>query len=417
MASLRFLLGMLPGTAKFESDSDKLRKDYFEFKKFESSEELKNFESLEREVDTSEFKQKIKNIKSLKYKGSKEFDQEKEYHKLLKSKPFRKYQKLTALNPAENSPENQQLKTLENSPEIKRKKELEIIIGSEKFIEAKKYLSLSFEDKFQLSDEYKKQMEYNNLKNSEKILWYKKIKRKYPFSEIEKWDMVFEDKFDTGKLDAKTWMNKYFNGDSILKKGYVLADDKHAFTEGKNIEIFDKKLRIVTRREKSKCLVWNPVLGFYEKEFEYTSDLISSAKGFKSKYGIFEAKVRVANSGVTQAFSLMADQILPHIDIFRFEKGKMNAGNFWMNGPGMNKAVSSTGGGKFFKDFFIYSLEWQPGKLTWRVNGLVFKEQTTGLPEKEMYMVFNASLKEKAKEVGIPSSLEIDWVRVYNKKQ
>ena len=417
MASLRFLLGMLPGTAKFESDSDNLRKDYFEFKKFESSEELKNFESLEREVDTSDFKHKIKNLKSLKYKGSKEYDLEKEYRKLLKSKPFRKYQKLTALNPTDGTPENQQLNILETSPEIKRVKELEVIISSEKFIEAKKYLSLSFEDKFQISDEYKKQMEYNNLKNSEKILWYKRIKRKYPFNEIEKWDMVFEDKFDTGKLDEKTWMNKYFNGDSILKKGYVLADDKHSFTEGKNLEIFDKKLRIITRREKSKCFVWNPVLGFYEKEFDFTSDLISSAKGFKSKYGIFEAKVRIANSGVTQAFSLMTDQILPHIDIFRFEKGKMYAGNFWMNGKGMNKTISSTGGSKFFKDFFIYSLEWQPGKLIWRVNGIVFKEQTTGLPEKEMYMVFNASLKEKAKEIGIPSSLEIDWVRVYTRKQ
>ena len=243
------------------------------------------------------------------------------------------------------------------------------------------------------------------------------MKKKYPFTEVEKWELVFEDLFETEKLNNKIWMNRYLHGENILKKGYVLADDKHAFTDGKNVEIFDKKLRIVTRREKANCMVWNTSLGFYEKEFEFTSDLVSSAKGFKRQYGTYEAKVRVANSGVTQAFSLMSDQILPHIDIFRMEKAKLFAGNFWNGGSGISKSQSSTGGGKFTKDFFIYSLEWQPGKLIWRINGLVFKEQTTGVPDKGMFMIFNASLKEKAKEAGIPSSLEIDWVRVYKKKE
>jgi beta-glucanase (GH16 family) len=210
-------------------------------------------------------------------------------------------------------------------------------------------------------------------------------------------------------------MTRYLYGDKILNNGYVLTDDKHAFTDGKNVEFLDNRLKIVTRREKAKSLVWNPVLGFYEKEFEFTSDLISSAKGYTGQYGIYEAKVRVGNSGVTQAFSLMCDQILPHIDIFRLEKGKLSAGNFW-NGSTPGKSISSTGGGKFTKDFFIYSLEWQPGKLTWRINGLVFKEQKTGIPDKGMYMIFNSSLKEKAREDGIPSTLEIDWIRVYKKK-
>ena len=62
MASLRFLFGMIPGTAKFESESDQLRKDYVEYKKFETSDELKYFESLEKEVTSSEFIQKVKKI-------------------------------------------------------------------------------------------------------------------------------------------------------------------------------------------------------------------------------------------------------------------------------------------------------------------------------------------------------------------
>lgn len=66
-------------------------------------------------------------------------------------------------------------------------------------------------------------------------------------------------------------MNRYLNGDKILNKGYSMADDKHAFTEGKNLGIIDKKLRILTRREKAKGLVWDMARGFYEKEFDFSS--------------------------------------------------------------------------------------------------------------------------------------------------
>ncbi len=416
MASLRFLFGMIPGTAKLEAKSDQLRKDYIEFKKFQTSDDLKHFESLEKEVTSGEFSQKVKKIKALKYKGSNEYAQEKEYLKLMKSKPFLKYQKLSGAKPAEDSPEYQELKNLESSPEKKRVDELDKIIKSDEFQESKKYLSLSSKERYEHSEEFKKQQELDQLKKSEKIMWYQLIMKKYPFSEVEKWEIDFEDKFESGKLDSKIWMNRYFYGDKILNNGYVFPDDKHAFTDGKNIEFLDKKLRINTRRENAKCLVWNPTLGFFEKEFEFTSDMISSAKGYTTQYGIYEAKVKVADSGVTQAFSLMTDQILPHIDVFRLEKGKLFAGNFWEEGKVPAKSISSTSGAKFTKDFFIYSLEWQPGILIWKINGLVFKKQTTGVPEKGLYIVFNSSLKEKAKESGIPSSLEIDWVRVYKKK-
>jgi beta-glucanase (GH16 family) len=205
-------------------------------------------------------------------------------------------------------------------------------------------------------------------------------------------------------------------GDKILKKGYVIADDRHAFTEGKNLEIIDKKLRIVTRKEKSKGLVWDAKLGFYEKEFDFSSDLISSANSFSQAYGVIEAKVKFGNSSVTQAFSLMSDQILPHIDVVKFEKGKVYASSFWNNGSGISKSVSSAGGGKYTGDYHIYTLIWEAGKITWKINGIEFKVHTTGVPDKPLFLVFNSSLKEKSGESGIPSAFEIDWVRVYKAK-
>ena len=407
MASLRFLFGMIPATSKYESESDKLRSDYQEYKKFEVSDELKHFQELEKEVTSADFQQRVKTIKSRNFKQTEEFKKEQEYRKLLKSPVVKSYFK---------KKDKEEGKALSESSEVKRMFELGDYVKSEKFAEVKKYMSLSANQKFQQSEEYKKQQEYLGLVKSEKIIWYKKILKKYPFSWVEKWDVTFEDTFASSKPDSNTWMNRYLHGDSILNKAYVMADDKHAFTEGKNLEIIDKKLRILTRREKAKGLVWNPAHGFYEKEFDFSSDMISSAKSFSQAYGIIEAKVKFGKSEVSQAFSLMSGQMLPHIDVVKFEKGKIFAANFWKGASQISKSVSSAGGGKYTSDYHIFTLIWEAGKLTWKVNGVEFKVQTEGVPDKAMFLVFNSSLKEKASDAGIPSAFEIDWVRVYKSK-
>ena len=50
MASLSFLLGMVPSTEKVEAADDKIRADFQAYKEYESSEELKHFLELEKEV-------------------------------------------------------------------------------------------------------------------------------------------------------------------------------------------------------------------------------------------------------------------------------------------------------------------------------------------------------------------------------
>ena len=48
MASLSFLLGMVPSTEKVETADDQLRADYKSFKEYENSEELKHYLELEK---------------------------------------------------------------------------------------------------------------------------------------------------------------------------------------------------------------------------------------------------------------------------------------------------------------------------------------------------------------------------------
>ena len=389
-------------------DSQKL-KDYNAFK---TSDTLNKFAELEKFTNSKELSKAKADMPPKDFKGSAEASKEKEFLNLKKSSEIKNHFKFEV-----SSPYKEYLR-IENSEDLKKFSDLKTYVDSEKFKKQKEYLKLAGKKKYELSEEFKKESEYNTLKKSEKIVWYQKTKKKYPFSEIEKWDLAFEDKFDSNKLDAKKWMTRYVNGDKIMNKAYVLEDDLHAFADGKNLEVSSGKLNILTKQEEVKGLYWSPVFGFAEKDFAYSSDMVSTAKGFNQKNGVFKAKVKLGKSGVTQAFSLMTDQILPHVDVFKLENNKLFAGNFWKTSDknGFSKSIDKTGGSRYSNDFHIFSLEWGEGKMVWKINDLVFKVSSQGLPESEMHLCFNSSLKETAKSRNLPSKMEVEWVRVYKKK-
>ena len=336
MASLSFLLGMVPSTEKVETADDQLRADYKAFKDYENSEELKHFLELEKEVKSNAFKVRKKRMKKAEYKDSEEF---------------------------------------------------------------------------------KKETEFQVLKKSDKVVWFYKTKKKYPFKEIERWDLTFDEKFNEGKLDKSKWMTRAYWGDKSMEEPYAMEDDKSYPTDGANIEFYDKKARIVTKPGKATGLVWRSEQGFVQEDFDFTSGMISTAKSFKQKYGVFNAKIKMAGGSVAQAFWMVSESMLPHIDVARFENGKHYSNYFWGESSSSRKSLSKTGGTKYADEYFIYTLEWTPNKLTWKINGKVFKTQTSGVPQEEMYINFSSNLKKDADENGLPSAMEIDWIRVYKLKE
>ncbi len=88
------LLGKIKSVETIENQRKKLLDDYLEFQKTESSEELKAFLALQEWVNSDEFKKKKAEIEGLKYKGSSEFNQEKELAGLKKSPKIKKYFKI-----------------------------------------------------------------------------------------------------------------------------------------------------------------------------------------------------------------------------------------------------------------------------------------------------------------------------------
>lgn len=303
----------------------------------------------------------------------------------------------------------------ENSDELKHFLELEKEVTSSDFAVRKKKIP---KKEYSSSEEFSKEEEYKALKKSEKVVWYFKTKKKNPFKEIAKWELTFEEPFKGSKLDENRWMNRYYWGDAILNEPYTMSDDKSFPTEGKNLEFYDNKLRLVCKHEEVEGKKWDPVHGFLQDSFEYTSALVSTGKSFRQKFGIFKAKVKMAGTDMTQAFWMVSDGLVPHIDVAKFEKGKLYSSYFWSPRAGQapSKSISKTGGSRYTNDFFIFSLEWSPNKLVWKINDKVFKTHSSGVPQEEMYMVFSSGLKSWASDSGLPAAMEIDWIRVYKLK-
>jgi len=377
------------------------------FKELEGSKEIKNFEKLQKEVTSPEFEREKKKIESQQFKDTDEYKKLVEFEQLKKSDKIRRFFYYGKSKLYEN------FKRLDGSDTIAHYEELEKEVASEAFRKVKEYMLLPGKKKYEMSDEYKTEQDYYSRKNSEKFQWYFKVKDSHKYDEVKRWNQTFTEDF-SGGIDRKRWLLRYFWGDAVLKDTYALANEKHLFTDGKNLEVAHGKLKIITRKEKIQGKAWEGKMGFFPKEFDYTSGLISSSKSFRQQYGLFEAKIRMNKSfPVNHAFWMVAEQMLPHVDVVKCSK-KLNFGILWaVDGNKAGKKVSSTGSGKYTSDFFIYSLEWSKQKLIWKINGVPVMTSEQGIPESPMYMNFSSGLYQEADGTVLPASMEIDWIHCY----
>jgi hypothetical protein len=308
---------------------------------------------------------------------------------------------------------------LEDSERLKTFFKLEAIIQSQPFQEHK----YKMEDKkrFKKSEEASLIEEFESLQKNEEIKWYLNLKKKSPFKEFRKWSLTFEDDFDAMHLDTSKWMTGYYWGKALMNDAYALAGEKQFFQDG-NIELRDSVARINTRLEAIKGKVWDTSQGFITQPFEYTSGLISTGQSFRQKYGKFEAKVRYNQSyPLLNAFWMVGEKMLPQIDVVKsaFKNGKSVECGIHVEDVG-NKAVHQmrkVSGAKFNNNFYIYTLEWSPEAIIWKINGQEVHREIKHIPNEAMYLAFCTILPENPADKDLPGLMEIDWIRCYQKKK
>lgn len=404
-------------TAYKELNKDKGIKNYLKIIKsplyaiyieLKESSKLEAYTELNTYIHSDAFKEEKARIEHQKFSDTEEYTKEQEFIRLKKSKEIVDYFTF------ENSKEYKIYQDTVSSEKLKQYQKLESYLESEEFKQIEEYMALSPQKKYELSDAYKTEQEYLEAKNSEKIEWYFSLVNSPKFDEIKRWKLSFEDNFDTSTLDRKKWMTRYFWGENLLHDSYSLDHEYQFYTDGKNLEIDNSVLKIITRRESVSGKSWSPKYGFYARDFNYTSGLISTGGSFRQQYGLFEAKIKIhPKSSVTQCFWLACNQITPHIDIMK-ANSKVCQNLIWMNGsPKPKKKSSGMSAGKLAQDFFIYAIEWSANKIIWKINGVIIASASANIASEPMYMVVNAAIFDKKARLERNTPLEIDWVRCY----
>lgn len=472
--------GKYPSTEKYEASVNQLNSDYDRFVDYESSSAYKRYQELDHLVHSGDFIKQVEKLKNEKFKDTKEFHAYKDYQSLKKAKDFKRYFKIldsgvigryeeitespdflefTNLNQLVTSPEFiearkekdfkksdffdkwkrykrlrkdknirfhekirkssdfENYNLLKDSDRLKNYLEQDKYFNSESFQNFKQELEDSH--RFKKSEEHGLLSEYEEIKKTPEFIWHRKTSAKNPFTEVNKWQLTFKDDFDGTNLDKNKWITGYYWGKALLNDVYVLSNERQFFKD-ENIELRDSIVRLVTKNEKTKGKVWDAERGFMPADFDYTSAIISTGQSFRQLYGKFEAKVKINPAKpLNHAFWMVSEKLAPQIDIFRFsnKENGFNAGCHSLSDDQTAEYLSKhVNGVTFSKDYYIYSLEWTKDKLTWFINGVQVHEQTQKVPNDPMYIVFSSHLLEQAENIQLPASMEIDWIKCYQKK-
>ncbi|WP_077036414.1 family 16 glycosylhydrolase [Pelomonas sp. KK5] len=255
--------------------------------------------------------------------------------------------------------------------------------------------------------------------------------------------LVFNDEFDGSALDRGKWITRYiYNGPEGGGTLDRLNDEKQRYADKDNHVEADGLLKLVARR----------LPGEQPKGLNYQSGMIRS--DWTLRYGFLEARVKMPGGlGVWPAFWLNSDvngadgrlSWPPEIDIFEFvnngQNDKVNQLHLAANTPkGTTPVWLHTDPGfkpvhqiwvasfDFDKGWHTIGLEWMPDRITFYVDGLnvmsrkhswTYEDGSVGAPA---HILLNLAIGGQwAGRFGIddaafPQSLDIDWVRAYQKQ-
>lgn len=390
----------------------KKNKKLLRFYETNGSAELTRFKKLEESgivLKYDEFKKEAKSYSFFAPKSEKlkkiEQGIRDEFNKIDNSADWKFYKQFSS------SAEYKNYLKLNNSETIKRYEELLLICNSDEF--KNKVVYLKDADKWKKTEEYIKEIRFEELKKLPQLINYLKYKGSSVFDFHRNWELYFEDRFTGDKLDSQKWMTKSHWANRMVGHNFSQAGDIHAFTDGENVLVKNNSLKIQLRKEKTKGMQWLLPIGFVEKEFDYSSGIIAADDNYWWKHGILEAKVRYAPSrNIVDLIYLIGEESSPQINLF--ECGVKNrVGMLRKSGDSIEDQTVSISGLKK-GEFYIFRLEWSEGLLKWSVNNKDLFSLTSNIPQNEMHVNISSIIVTE-KSDNLPHNMEVEWIKIYQK--
>ncbi|MGE5222438.1 MAG: family 16 glycosylhydrolase [Omnitrophica WOR_2 bacterium] len=218
------------------------------------------------------------------------------------------------------------------------------------------------------------------------------------------WVSTFHDEFDGTALNRSVWRSDYPNGTNGELQEYV-NDDSH-----RNYLVANGILSLTARRES------------YSGK-SYTSGVITTQNGFTQKYGFFEmrAKMPTHAMGLWPAFWLMPNPTgsIPELDILEW-LGRQPAVAYMVLHYLSGQSQTYYNGPDYSAAWHTYGVNWQPGTITWYIDGVERKRftDTTKIPNMAMFLIANLAVggtwpHSPDSTTVFPATYAIDYIRVW----
>jgi len=341
--------------------------------------------------------------------GKVEFETTETYTKLKQFKQLQSSDDIKFFQTFKKSAGLRNYEQMKDSPVRKRYEELQKLTTSNDFKARVAYLE--DKHKWEKTEESGKEKRFSEMQKMPQVINYLKYKNSNAFDFFKKWDLIFEDKFETAKLDNQKWITQSHWAKETLGRNFSQMGDLHAFTEGKNVSIEGKRLKIEVRKEKTTGMQWQIPFGFVEKDFDYSTGIVSTAGLDWWNHGILEAKVKYSPSAnFVDAIYLLGEESSPQINLIEMgAKNRMGTLTKTENGIlSESESISGLKAGAFY----IFRLEWSSGSLVWKINGKEIKSMNLHVPSHSMHLNA-ASIVVSEPNGNLPHQFEIDWIKFY----
>jgi beta-glucanase (GH16 family) len=246
-----------------------------------------------------------------------------------------------------------------------------------------------------------------------------------PYGQPGRWELVFNDSFDSRTLDPNKWTTCYW------------WDNQGCTNEGnqnlnwylpENVKVVDNTLQLTAREES--------VQASDGRSYAYTSGMVTTGRNvsdtgvparFAFQYGYIEVRAKVpAGQGLWPALWLLpADQVSkPEIDIMEVlghETDRVHMNFHYTDSDGERARSKGEWKGKDVSDgFHVYAVNWTPDRITWYIDGEEHRRYSnkTYIPSEPMYLLMNLAVGGEwpgspDAVTPFPSRFEIDYVRVW----
>lgn len=237
--------------------------------------------------------------------------------------------------------------------------------------------------------------------------------------------MIFSDEFRGSNLDSGKWNSSYRWGPYWIinseQQFYVDRINNPDF--GHNPFSFDGEHLNITAQRTPDWLLSRA------SHQPYLSGALTTYNKFRMRYGYVEIRARLPRGqGLWPAFWLLHqhdNDRRPEIDVMEMLGHQPNLvynTYHWVeNGSARRSPSFEVWGPDYSQDYHTYGMQWEPGRISWFVDGELRNQFVDGnVSWEEMYLLVNLAVGgwwpgNPNQETQFPATMSIDYIRAYQR--